>query len=88
VIAMQRAIAIGRADGPKAGLRALARVTGDGRLDDDPVLAAAIGQLKAARGDVRAARTAYRRALELAGTEPERQFLADRLSALEPERSQ
>jgi RNA polymerase sigma-70 factor (ECF subfamily) len=87
VIAMQRAIAIGRADGPKAGLRALARVAGDGRLDDDPVLAAAIGQLEAVRGDVRAARTAYRRALELAGTEPERRFLADRLAALEPERS-
>jgi RNA polymerase sigma-70 factor (ECF subfamily) len=87
VIAMQRAIAIGCADGPQAGLRALALVAGDGRLDDDPVLAAAIGQLQAARGDVRAARTAYRRALELAGTEPERRFLADRLAALEPERS-
>jgi RNA polymerase sigma-70 factor (ECF subfamily) len=87
VIAMQRAIAIGRAEGPRAGLRALALVAGDGRLDDDPVLAAAIGQLEAARGDVRAARTAYRRALELAGTEPERRFLAERLAALEPERS-
>jgi RNA polymerase sigma-70 factor (ECF subfamily) len=85
VIAMQRAIAIGRADGPRAGLRALALVAGDGRLDDDPVLAAAIGQLEAARGDVRAARTAYRRALELAGTEPERRFLSDRLAALEHE---
>jgi RNA polymerase sigma-70 factor (ECF subfamily) len=86
VVAMQRAIAIGRADGPQAGLRALALVAGNGRLDDDPVLAAAIGQLESARGDVRAARTAYRRALELAGTEPERRFLADRLAALEPER--
>ena len=66
---------------------ALALVAGYGRLDDDPVLAAAIGELKAARGDVRAARTAYRRAPELAGTEPERRFLADRLAALEPERS-
>jgi len=83
VIAMQRAIAIGQAEGPKAGLRALALVTGDGRLDEDPVLAAAIGQLEAARGDLRAARTAYRRALELAGTEPERRFLADRLAAME-----
>jgi RNA polymerase sigma-70 factor (ECF subfamily) len=85
VIAMQRAIAIGRTDGPQAGLRALKLVAGDGRLDDDPVLAAAIGQLEAQRGDARAARTAYRRALELANTEPERRFLAGRLSALEPE---
>lgn len=87
VIAMQRAIAIGRADGPKAGLRALVLVGGDGRLDDDPVLAAAIGQLQAQRGDVRAARTAYRRALELANTEPERSFLERRLAELETESS-
>jgi len=87
VIAMQRAIAIGRADGPRAGLRALTLVAGDGRLDEDPVLAAAIGQLEAQRGDVRAARAAYRRALELAGTEPERRFLVDRLATLEVERS-
>jgi RNA polymerase sigma-70 factor (ECF subfamily) len=83
VVALQRAIAIGRADGPRAGLRALALVTGDGRLEDDPVLAAALGELQASRGDVRAARTAYRRALELAGTEPERRFLTERLAALE-----
>lgn len=87
VIAMQRAIAIGRAEGPAAGLRALGRVMGDDRLEDDPVLAAAIGELQAARGDVRAARTAYRRALELAGTEPERRFLDERLAALETEQS-
>ncbi len=86
VIAMQRAIAIGRARGPQVGLRALKLVAGDGRLDDDPVLSAAIGQLAAQRGDPRAARTAYRRALELAHTEPERRFLAERLAALEPER--
>ncbi len=82
VIALQRAIAIGRAHGPKAGLRALEQVAGDARLDDDPVLAAAIGQLEAQRGDARAARTAYRRALELAGTEPERRFLERKLAEL------
>jgi RNA polymerase sigma-70 factor (ECF subfamily) len=87
VIALQRAIAIGRAEGPRAGLRALALVAGDGRLEDDPVLAAAIGQLQALRGDVRAARAAYRRALELAGTEPERRFLSERLATLEREQS-
>jgi predicted RNA polymerase sigma factor len=68
-------------------LRALALVVGDGRLDEDPVLAAAIGQLEAARGDARAARSAYRRALELAGTDPERRFLTERLTALKPEGS-
>jgi RNA polymerase sigma-70 factor, ECF subfamily len=82
VIALQRAIAVGRADGARAGLRALQGLVGNDRLEDDPVLAAAIGELEAQRGDVRAARTAYRRALELAGTSPERRFLEERLAAL------
>jgi len=83
VIALQRAIAIGRANGARAGLKALENLVGNDRLDEDPVLAAAIGELEAVRGDVRAARLAYRRALELAGTEPERRFLQDKLAALD-----
>jgi len=82
VIALQRAIAVGRADGARAGLRALQGLAGNDRLEDDPVLAAALGELEAQRGDVRAARTAYLRALELAGTAPERRFLEKCLAAL------
>ena len=82
VIALQRAIAVGRANGARAGLRALEALVGNDRLEDDPVLAAAIGELEAQRGNVRAARAAYRRALELAGTAPERRFLEERLAAL------
>jgi len=82
IIALQRAIAVGRAQGARAGLRALERLVGNDRLEDDPVLAAAIGELEAQRGNARAARAAYRRALELAGTAPERRFLEERLAAL------
>ncbi len=82
IVALQRAIAIGRADGPRAGLRALEQIDGDVRLDDDPVLAAAKGELAHQLGDTRAARAAYARALELAGTEPERRFLEAKLAAL------
>ena len=82
VIALQRAIAVGRANGARAGLRALQCLVGNDRLDGDPVLAAAIGELKAQRGEVRAARAAYRRALELAGTAPERRFIEKRLASL------
>lgn len=82
VIALQRAIAIGRASGARAGLKALSLLSDNDRLDADPVLAAAIGELEARRGDVRAARAAYRRALELAGTEPERRFLEAKLAEL------
>jgi RNA polymerase sigma-70 factor (ECF subfamily) len=82
VVALQRAIAIGRAQGPRAGLRALAQVDGDERLDDDPVLAAASGELKAQLGDRAGARAAYRRALELAGSDAERRFLESKLTAV------
>ncbi len=82
IIALQRAIAVGRADGARAGLRALEALVGDDRLRGDPVLAAAVGELQAQRGDVRAARASYRRALELAATLPERRFIEERLSAL------
>jgi RNA polymerase sigma factor (sigma-70 family) len=82
IIALQRAIALGRAQGARAGLRALEALVGNDRLRDDPVLAAAIGELEAQRGDVRAARASYRRALELASTVPERRFLEERLAAL------
>jgi RNA polymerase sigma-70 factor (ECF subfamily) len=82
IIALQRAIAVGRASGTRAGLRALEALVGNDRLEDAPVLAAAIGELEAQRGDFRAARAAYRRALELAGTAPERRFLEERLAAL------
>jgi RNA polymerase sigma-70 factor (ECF subfamily) len=82
VVALQRAIAIGRARGPHAGLRALAHVSGDERLDDDPVLAAAFGELKALVGDRPGARVAYQRALELAATDAERRFLEAKLTTL------
>ena len=71
VIALQRAIAVGRAAGPRQGLKALSSI-GDARLADSAVLAAAEGDLKERLGDRRGARAAYRRALELVGTEPER----------------
>jgi RNA polymerase sigma-70 factor (ECF subfamily) len=82
IVALQRAIAIGRAEGPRAGLQALEQIDGDARLDDDPVLAAAKGELAHQLGDTRTARAAYARALELAGTEPERRFLEAKLAAL------
>jgi RNA polymerase sigma-70 factor (ECF subfamily) len=82
VVALHRAIAVGRAAGPRQGLRALDVIADDARLEDSAVLAAAAAQLKQELGDTRGARAAYRRALELAGTEPERRFLETRLAEL------
>ena len=82
VVALNRAIAVGFADGPAAGLAAL------DELRDEPVLAG-YGYAAAARadflrrlGDVPAARTAYEEALHLTRNEVEREFLERRLRAL------
>ena len=82
VVALNRAAAVGFADGPAAGLDAL------GTLADEPALAT-YGYLAAARADFLAqlgrvgeARDAYEEALLLTENAVERAFLAGRLAAL------
>jgi RNA polymerase sigma factor (sigma-70 family) len=84
VVALNRAVAIGFAHGPQAGLDAL------GQLSDNPQLAT-YGYLAAARADflrrlgrTPEARTAYTEALMLTGNAVERRFLASRLDELGP----
>ncbi|MGA4838067.1 RNA polymerase sigma factor [Streptomyces sp. G45] len=83
VVALNRAVAVAMRDGPRAGLALL-----DG-LADEPRLRG-YGPFEVARADLlhRLGRTAeaaaaYRRALDLAGTEPERAHLRGRLAALD-----
>ncbi len=78
---LNRAVAVGMADGPDAGLALLER------LADDGALLAGYHLLPATRADLlrRAGRhpeaaAAYRDALALAGTAPERRYLARRLA--------
>jgi RNA polymerase sigma factor (sigma-70 family) len=84
VVALNRAVAIGFAHGPQAGLNAL------DQLGDDPQLAT-YGYLPAARADFlrrigrgEDAMTAYTEALMLTENTVERQFLASRLDELGP----
>jgi RNA polymerase sigma-70 factor (ECF subfamily) len=86
VVALNRAVAIGFADGPQAGLDALEP------LGTEPQLAA-YGYLPAARGEFLRrlgrrdeARLALEEALLLTGNEVEREFLATRLRALDARR--
>jgi len=81
VVALNRAIAIDRRDGPEAGLRALGAIAGRDRLSGYPFLAAAQGDMQMRRGDREAARTCFRAALTLARNGPERRFLEKRLRA-------
>ena len=83
VVRLNRAVAVGMAAGPQAGLDAL------DPLGSEPVLAA-YGYLPAARADflrqlgrVEEARTSYEEALLLTENTVERRFLAERLSDLE-----
>lgn len=82
VVALNRAVALGMRDGPRAGLDALAP------LLDEPALAT-YGYLSAARADFlrrlgrwAEAATAYEEALLLTENDVEREFLGERLTAV------
>jgi RNA polymerase sigma factor (sigma-70 family) len=81
VVALNRAIAIGQASGPVAGLTAIAAIEDRERLAHYPFYPAAIGELELRRGRFRSARAQLSTALELARNDAERRFLERRLEA-------
>jgi len=83
VVALNRAAAIGLADGPAAGLRALEQLAAEPRLATYRYLAAARADFLRRLGRTAEARGAYQEALLLTENAVERTFLADRLAALE-----
>lgn len=80
VVALNRAIAVGRAHGAQGGLDALAAVQG---LDSYLSLHAARGSFAAELGQTEAAAAHYRKALALAALPSERSFLERQLTACE-----
>jgi RNA polymerase sigma-70 factor (ECF subfamily) len=82
VIRLNRAIAVGYAEGPEQGLDELARLEREPRLEEYGLLRAARADLHARLGDTPRARAAYQRAIELAATEPQRRLLRRRLAEL------
>ena len=83
VVALNRAAAIGFADGPEAGLRALDALATEPRLATYRYLAAARADFLRRLGRDAEARGAYQEALLLTENAVERAFLADRLEALD-----
>jgi RNA polymerase sigma-70 factor (ECF subfamily) len=85
VVRVNRAVALGRARGPEAGLALLAALEGEDarRLADYQPYHAARADLLRRAGRREEAAVAYRTALELCRGEPERRFLAGRLAGLE-----
>ncbi|MEV0090871.1 sigma-70 family RNA polymerase sigma factor [Streptomyces sp. NPDC050738] len=82
VVALNRAVAVGLADGPAAGLRALDLLATEPRLASYGYLAAARADFLRRLGCRERARSAYEEALHLTRNGAERAFLMDRLKQL------
>lgn len=84
VVALNRAVAVAMRDGPEAGLALLDELSDEPRLRGYHPYPAARGDLLHRLGRPAEAAAAYRQALALAGTEPERAHLRRRLDAVGP----
>ncbi|MCA2213225.1 RNA polymerase sigma factor [Jidongwangia harbinensis] len=83
VVALNRAVAHGFADGPTAGLRLLAEARAGGGLADYPLAVAAEAELIARGGDPDRAADLFRQAAALVRSEPERRALNARADELD-----
>ncbi|WP_342667262.1 RNA polymerase sigma factor [Streptomyces megasporus] len=84
VVAVNRAVAVAMRDGPKAGLALLDGLADEPRLRGHHPYQAARGDLLHRLGRPFEAAAAWRRALDLAGNEPERASLRRRLGEVDP----
>ena len=84
IVALNRAVAVGHAHGPHAGLDALQPLTGDPQLAGYHYLPAARAEFLHRVGRDDQARTAYTEALHLTDNPTERDFLRQRLTDLQP----
>ncbi|MEV4514101.1 DUF6596 domain-containing protein [Dactylosporangium sp. NPDC049525] len=82
VVALNRAAAVAMRDGPAAGLALLDELSDEPRLHGYHPLPAARADLLARLGRTEEAAAAYREAIALAGTDPERSLLHRRLHDL------
>jgi RNA polymerase sigma-70 factor, ECF subfamily len=79
VVALNRAVAVAMSEGPEAGLSLIGEIERSVALDGYHLLPAAKADLLRRLGRHAEATTAYRKALKLVSTAPERRFLARRL---------
>lgn len=81
IVRLSRAVAVGEAEGPRAGLALVAGL--DVVLRDNHRVAAVRAELARRVGDTELARTSYRTAIDLCSNDVERAHLSARLDALE-----
>ncbi len=82
LVDLNRAVAVAMVDGPAAALALVDALAEDPRLANHHLLPATRADLLRRLGRTAEAAQAYRRALELVGNEPEREFLHRRLADL------
>jgi RNA polymerase sigma-70 factor, ECF subfamily len=82
VVELNRAVAVAMRDGPEAGLELIDAILARGELVDYHLAHSARADLCRRLGKMAEARASYRKALALAGQEPERRFLEKRLFEL------
>jgi RNA polymerase sigma-70 factor (ECF subfamily) len=82
VVALNQAVAVAMADGPAAGLRLADQLDRSGALSGYHLLPATRADLLRRLGRREEAEAAYRRALQLAPTDPERRYLARKLAGV------
>ncbi|MFI5119618.1 MAG: RNA polymerase sigma factor [Thermoanaerobaculia bacterium] len=83
VVALNRAVAVAMTEGPEAGLSLVREIERSGALEGYRLLPAAKADFLRRLGRYAEAATAYRKALELVSTTPERRFLSRRLGDVE-----
>ena len=83
IVELNRAVAVGMALGPDAGLAMLASLAASEDLAGHHLLPSARADLSRRAGRLEDAERFYRQALELAPTDPERRYLQRRLASLE-----
>lgn len=84
VVALNRAVAVGMAEGPAAGLALIDDLEQRGALTGYHLLPATRADFLRRLGQSSEALTAYREAFELAATDAERRYLARRIEELSP----
>jgi RNA polymerase sigma-70 factor (ECF subfamily) len=82
IVALNRAVAVAMRDGPAAGLVLLDALADDPQLREHHPYPMARAELLARLGRAPEAAAAYQRAIDLAGTEPERAHLRHRLATV------
>jgi RNA polymerase sigma factor (sigma-70 family) len=82
VVTLNRAVALARVDGPRAGLALLGTLDDDARLEHSHRLDVVRAHLLEIAGDPVAAREAYLRAARRTGSVPEQRYLALRAASL------